>query len=153
MITPLEIENKKFSKKNFNGYSPEEVDDFLDELVRDYEVLYRKATESQDRIDDLTEKIEHYTSIESTLQNTLLMAQAASEEIKSAAQKQAEQIVKQAENQARDATVGIERQISIKTKELEDLKKQFDVYKAKMESLLISQLELIKEINKQEDDN
>jgi len=153
MITPLEIENKKFSKKNFNGYSPDEVDDFLDELVRDYEVLYRKATESQDRIDDLTEKIEHYTSIESTLQNTLLMAQAASEEIKSAAQKQAEQIVKQAENQARDATVGIERQISIKTKELEDLKKQFDVYKAKMESLLISQLELIKEINKQEDDN
>ena len=35
----------------------------------------------------------------------------------------------------------------LKNRELEDLKKQFDVYKAKMESLLISQLELLKEIN------
>ena len=36
----------------------------------------------------------------------------------------------------------------MKTKELEDLQKKFDVYKAKMESLLISQLELIKDVNK-----
>ena len=42
----------------------------------------------------------------------------------------------------------IEQQITIKTKELEDLKKQMDVYKAKMESLLISQLELLKDVNK-----
>ena len=31
---------------------------------------------------------------------------------------------------------------------LEELQKQFDVYKAKMESLLISQLELLKDVNK-----
>ena len=36
----------------------------------------------------------------------------------------------------------------MKQKELEELEKKFDVYKAKMESLLISQLELIKEVNK-----
>ena len=41
MITPLEIENKKFSKKTLNGYDPEEVDDFLDELTKDYESLYK----------------------------------------------------------------------------------------------------------------
>ena len=40
----------------------------------------------------------------------------------------------------------------MKKKELEDVQKQFDIYKAKMESLLISQLELIKEINKNEDE-
>ena len=38
----------------------------------------------------------------------------------------------------------------MRKKELEDIQKQFDVYKAKMESLLISQLELIKEINKEQ---
>ena len=42
----------------------------------------------------------------------------------------------------------LEHQIALKKKELEDVQKQFDVYKAKMESLLISQLELLKEINK-----
>ena len=35
----------------------------------------------------------------------------------------------------------------MKKKDLEDTKKQFDVYKAKMEALLISQLELLKEVN------
>ena len=148
MITPLEIENKKFSKKNFNGYNPEEVDDFLDELVRDYEVLYRKATVSQDQIEDLSEKIEHYNNIQETLQSTLIMAQTAAEEVKAAAQKQAEQIIKRAENQAKEATMGIDQDLKLKKKELEKIKKEFDVYKAKMESLLISQLELLKEVNK-----
>lgn len=151
MITPLEIENKKFSKKTLNGYSPEEVDDFLDELVRDYEVMYRKATESQDKIDDLTSRIEHYTKIESTLQNTLIMAQTASDEVKEAAKKQAEQIIKEAEAKAREATFGIDRRISEKSKELDEIKKQLDVYKAKMESLLISQLELLKDVNKDDE--
>ena len=47
MITPLDIENKKFSKRALNGYSTEEVDDFLDELTLDYEKIYKEATESK----------------------------------------------------------------------------------------------------------
>lgn len=151
MITPLEIENKKFSKKTLNGYDPEEVDDFLDELTKDYENLYRQSTENQSEIDNLKGKLEHYSQIESTLQSTLLMAQSAADEVKKAAQKEAEQIVREAENKAKEATSDVDRQIMEKKKTLEDVQKQFDVYKAKMESLLISQLELIKEINKNDD--
>lgn len=151
MITPLEIENKKFSKKTLNGYDPEEVDDFLDDLTSDYENLYKKSSEYQKQIDDLNMQLEHYKQIESTLQSTLLMAQSASEQVKNAAEKQAEQIIKEAETKSREATMGLESQISSKRKELEDMQKQFDVYKAKMESLLISQLELLKEINKDDD--
>ncbi len=150
MITPLDIENKKFSKKTLNGYDPEEVDDFLDELMSDYEKIYRQSSEDTKKIEELTSKLEHYTQIESTLQNTLLMAQSASDEVKKAAEKQAEQIVKEAENKARESTLGLEQAITEKKKDLENVKKQFDVYKAKMESLLISQLELIKEINKED---
>ena len=151
MITPLDIENKKFSKKTLNGYDPEEVDDFLDELTEDYEKLYKQSSEFQGKIDNLNSQLEKYTQIESTLQNTLLMAQTASDEVKSAAQKQAEQIIKEAENKAKEITLEVEKDISVKKKELDELQKQFDVYKAKMESLLISQLELIKEINKDDE--
>ena len=42
MITPLDIENKKFSKQMMNGYNVEDVDDFLDELVVDYEKNYKE---------------------------------------------------------------------------------------------------------------
>ena len=151
MITPLDIENKKFSKKALNGYNQEEVDDFLDEVIKDYESLYRQSSDDKNKIEELNSKLEHYTKIESTLQNTLVMAQSAADEVKKAAEKQAEQIVKEAETKARESTIGIEQQITDRKKELENMQKQFDVYKAKMESLLISQLELLKEINK--DDN
>ena len=147
MITPLEIENKKFSKKTLNGYDPEEVDDFLDELTK----LYKQIADYKNQVDEYKSKLEHYTQIESTLQSTLLMAQSASEEVKNAAQKQAEQIIKEAEGKAREATMGLEQSISEKKKELEDTQKQFDVYKAKMESLLISQLELIKDMAEDEE--
>jgi divIVA family protein len=150
MITPLEIENKKFSKKPLNGYNPEEVDDFLDELTGDYEKLYKQVTESQEKIDELKQSLVHYQDIENTLQSTLMMAQKASDEVKDVAQKQADQIIKEAENRARESTLGLQTEIINKTQELESLKKQFDVYKARMESLLISQLELIKEINKED---
>jgi cell division initiation protein len=151
MITPLDIENKKFSKKAINGYNPEEVDDFLDEVIKDYESLFRQSSDNKNKIEELNSKLEHYNKIESTLQNTLVMAQSAADEVKRAAEKQAEQIIKEAENKARESTMGIEQQITDRKKELENVQKQFDVYKAKMESLLISQLELLKEINK--DDN
>ncbi len=146
MITPLEIENKKFSKKTLNGYAPEEVDEFLDDLTKDYEKLYKQVADSKKEVDELKEKLEHYTQIESTLQSTLLLAQSASEEVKSAAQKQADQIIKESELKAKEATKDLDGEILEKKKELANVKKEFDVYKAKMESLLISQLELLKEI-------
>ena len=47
MLTPLDIENKKFSKQMVNGYSVEEVDDFLDELTIDYGKAYKASTVSK----------------------------------------------------------------------------------------------------------
>lgn len=148
MYTPLDIENKKFAKQMMNGYSVEEVDNFLDELTLDYEKLYKQSNESENKISELEASITKYRSLESTLQNTLVMAQSTADEVKKTAQQQADQIIRDAQSAARAQLMELEQQITIKTKELEEMKKQFDVYKAKMESLLISQLELLKEVNK-----
>ena len=148
MYTPLDIENKKFAKQIMNGYSVEEVDDFLDQLTVDYEKMYKEASENKRRIEELEISIEHYKTIEGTLQNTLVMAQSAADEVKNIAKQQAEQIVKEAEGSARKSADDLTQTIVLKKKELEDVEKQFDIYKAKMESLLISQLELIKDMKK-----
>ena len=148
MYTPLDIENKKFAKQMMNGYSVEEVDNFLDELTVDYEKLYKESNENKSKMAELEASLVKYRNLETTLQNTLVMAQSTADEIKKVAQQQADQIIKDAQGTAREQVMELEQQITIKTKELEDLKKQFDVYKAKMESLLISQLEFIKDINK-----
>lgn len=151
MITPLDIENKKFSKQMMNGYSVEEVDEFLDDLTADYEKAYKQSTELKARVDELERSLVHYKTIEDTLQNTLVMAQSTAEEVKEVARQQAEQIIKEAEGNARKSVDDLGQEILMKKKELEDIKKQFDVYKAKMESLLISQLELLKDINKDDE--
>ena len=150
MITPLEIENKKFSKQMMNGYSVEEVDEFLDELTVDYEKAYKESTELKNKVEELERSLVHYKTIEDTLQNTLVMAQSTAEEVKEVAKQQADQIIIEAEGNARKAAEDLSQEILMKKIELEDVKKQFDVYKAKMESLLISQLELIKDINKED---
>ena len=146
MLTPLDIENKKFSKQMMNGYSVNEVDEFLDELTADYEKLYKETTDSKNKIADMQEEMAKYKNIESTLNNTLIMAQTAAEDVKNLAKQQADNILSEAQANAKQAVTELEQEIALKQKELEDLQKQFDVYKAKMESLLISQLELLKEI-------
>ena len=151
MITPLDIENKRFAKQMMNGYSVEEVDDFLDDLTADYSKNYKEVSELKAKVEELNKSLEHYKNIESTLQNTLVMAQSTAEDIKKVAQQQADQITSEAKANAQKQVDTLNNEIVAKTKEVEDIKKQFDIYKAKMESLLISQLELLKEVNK--DDN
>jgi len=150
MLTPLDIENIKFSKKTLNGYDPDEVDDFLDEVQVDYTKLYKESQNHENEVEELKEELEKYKNLEKTLQETLVMAKTASNEIKSAAEKNAEQIVKEAEQKAKDLSSNVDNNIIEKQKELDDLENKFSVYKAKMESLLISQLEILKEMNKDE---
>ena len=149
MITPLDIENKKFGKQMMNGYSVEEVDYFLDDLTVDYSKNYKEITELRAKVEELNASLAHYKTIESTLQNTLLMAQETSEEVKNVAKQKAEQIVNDAKATSEKRVNELNDEISMKEQALKDLKKQFDIYKAKMESLLISQLELLKEVNKE----
>ena len=147
MVTPLEVENKKFSRQMMNGYNVSEVDDFLDELTIDYGKLYKENAELKAQLEESSMNLTKYKSIEGTLQNTLVMAQTTAEDIKKVAKEQAEQIIKNAETSARESVNTLSQEIMLKQKELEDIKKQFDVYKAKMEALLISQLELLKGSN------
>ena len=50
MITPLDIENKKFAKQMMNGYSVDEVDDFLDDLTVEYEKLFKENAEYKNEV-------------------------------------------------------------------------------------------------------
>ena len=100
MITPLDIENKRFAKQMMNGYSVEEVDDFLDDLTADYSKNYKEVSELKAKVEELNKSLEHYKNIESTLQNTLVMAQSTAEDIKKVAQQQADQITNEAKANA-----------------------------------------------------
>ena len=150
MLTPLDIENKKFTR-TLKGYNVDEVDDFLDQVTLEYEKLYKENAEFKSKFDDQQKEIERYKTVERTLQNTLVMAQTTAEDIKTMAQKQADQIINEAKLEAQKMVEDVNKdEVEIRRK-TEDLKKQFEVYKAKMEALLISQLELLQD-KKNDDD-
>jgi len=80
-----------------------------------------------------------------------MIAQSTAENVKSVAQQQADQIIREAEAQAKESLSGITKEEFEIRKKTEDLRRNFDVYKAKMEALLISQLELLQD-DKNEDE-
>ena len=102
MLTPLDIENKRFTKA-IKGYNSNEVDEFLDELTVEYEKLYKENAELRNEVESNKKDLEHYRNVEHTLQNTLVMAQTTAEDIKKMANQQADQILKDAELNAKQA--------------------------------------------------
>jgi len=151
MITPLDIENKTFKKQAVNGYSTQEVHEFMSELLKDYEKIYKENIEFKDKIATLNQGIQHYKSIEDTLQNALVLAQGTADTVKQNAKMEADNIIKEAEISAMKSVDELNQKVIERKLKLEQTQKQFDVYKAKMEALLISQLELLKDINKDEE--
>ena len=131
MITPLDIENKRFAKQMVNGYSVEEVDDFLDELTVEYSKNYKEVNELRTKVEELNNSLVQYKTIESTLQDTLIMAQTTAEEVKNVAKQKADQIVDEAKVNAQKQVDELNNEIILKQKELDDVKKQFDIYKSK----------------------
>ena len=146
MLTPLDIENKKFQKQMMNGYNVDEVDDFLDEITVDYEKLYKENSELRSEIDRSKGDLEKYRNIEQTLQNTLVMAQKAADDIKSNAQNEADNIIKSVRSKMQESVDELTKESETRKREFAETKKQFDIYRAKMEALLISQLELLKDM-------
>ncbi|HHT50054.1 MAG TPA: DivIVA domain-containing protein [Eubacteriaceae bacterium] len=146
MITPMEIHNKEFKRK-MRGYDQDEVDEFLDIIVIDYEKLYRENAELKDKINLQNEKMRHYIELEKTIQNTLLMAQKASEDAESNAKEKATIILKDAKLQAENIIKDANNQVILLEKNKEELIKNIKVFKAKVKSILETQMEILNEID------
>ncbi len=99
-ITPLDIRHKEFSR-SMRGYKDLEVDEFLDEIVEEFERVFNENIDYRDRLEALEEKIEQYKNIEETLQKTLISAQEQAEELKVNAKKEADLILRDAELKSR----------------------------------------------------
>lgn len=143
-LTPLDIVNKEF-KHSFRGYNEDEVNEFLDELVRDYEALIRENDELKENTSGMTERLDQYRKLETTLQNTLLVAQSTAEEVKNAARKEAELIVREAEGTAQEITARAENQVQQAHLELERVRREAIQYKARIRSLLEAHLAMLEE--------
>ncbi|MFT8320761.1 MAG: DivIVA domain-containing protein [Bacillus sp. (in: firmicutes)] len=141
-LTPLDIHNKEFSK-GFRGYDEDEVNEFLDQVIKDYENIIREKKAMEERLNELTDRIGHYNNIEETLNKSIVVAQEAAEEVKRNAQKEAKLIIKEAEKNADriiNESLSKARKIAL---EIEELKKQSKVFRTRFKMLIEAQLDML----------
>jgi cell division initiation protein len=144
MLTPMEIHNREF-KKVMRGYKEEEVDEFLDKVVTDFEKLYRENGELKDKLSVINEKVDSFSLMERTLQNTLVVAQTTAEDVVLNARKKSEIIIKEAEEQAKRIVEEANSSVTDIHREYENLKKDSQVFKTRFRTLLESELESLNE--------
>ncbi len=141
-LTPLDIHNKEFSK-GFRGYDEDEVNEFLDQVIKDYEMMIREKKQLEEKVAELTEKLGYFTNIEETLNKSILIAQETAEEVKRNAQKEAKLIIKEAEKNADriiSEALAKSRKIAL---EVEELKRQSKVFRTRFRMLVEAQLEML----------
>lgn len=141
-LTPLDIHNKAFANK-FRGYDEDEVNEFLDRIIKEYESVIRQKNELLEKSTKLEEQLEHFTNIEETLNKSILIAQETAQEVRGNAEKEARLIIKEADKNADrivNESLTRARQIAIET---DDMKKQAKIFRTRLKMLISAQMELI----------
>ena len=142
-LTPLDIHNKEFAR-GFRGYDEDDVNEFLDQVIKDYEAVIREKKELENKVEQLNERLNHFSDIETTLNKSILVAQETAEEVKENARKESKLIMKEAEKNAdRIINEALHRSRTIAL-EVEELKKQAKVFRTRLKMLVEAQLDLIK---------
>lgn len=142
MLSPLDLQNKKVVTKK-RKYDKIEMDEYLDLVFENYKELYNQNQELQKQIKTLSDGVQYYRSIESTIQKALVLAEKTSKETKDAAVLKAEAIEKDANSKASKIISEANQEYeSIKEKCLY-LVQQFNQYKMQLKQVATAQLELI----------
>lgn len=95
MFTPVEIRGYQFKGK-LGGYQKEDVDSFISKVVTDYETLYSDNQLLKEKNIKLEFEIARYRKLEESMNQTLMVAQKAGEDLKSQAHKEADMTIRQA---------------------------------------------------------
>lgn len=143
-LTPLDIHNKEFPVK-MRGYDQDEVNNYLDQIIRDYEIVLKDKRDFESKLKFAEEKVEHFNTLQESLNKSIIVAQEAADRLKENAAKEAEIIRLEAENNADhllDEAVSTARKI---TAETEELKKQGRIFRQRLQLIIESQLEMVKD--------
>ena len=170
MIRPSDIEDKEF-KKVAVGYSPEEVDRFLDEICVDYEQLFRENREMKMKLNNMANnntavsqmtaplpKAQQQTapvptaplspqqtsqSIEKALAKTLTLAERVAEETKENARAAAAQITESAVAKAEEIIGSARTRAFELEQDIHRLESRYELMKTRVKLLLYAEIELL----------
>lgn len=140
-LTSMDINNKDF-KKVLRGYDQDEVDEFLDKISEDYEKVYKENSSLKEKVVILNEKLQHYAKLEETIQNTLVLAQNAAEQAKKSAKKEADLVLKNANDTSKQIIDKANGEVVKITEDYDNIKQEFIKFRTKYRTFMNSQLDM-----------
>ncbi len=141
-ISPMDIEQQEFTR-SFRGYNEEEVDDFLDKIVKDYEELINENFKLNEEIEKMQEKLKEFSEIEETLRSALLNAQKSAEEMKGRVESEAKIIIEKAEMEAKSLKQQVFQREDLVKNEIDNLRRYKFIFKEKFKSMLNLYLKMV----------
>lgn len=141
MLTPVDVQNKVF--KGGIGFDKRDVEVFMADLASDYEQLYRSNVELKDKVATLDESLQHYRSIEESMQKALTLSEKTAEETVNAANDKARQINTEAEKKAEALLEDAKNELEETKNEIFRLQQQHAKFKEQFTHILQSQLKMM----------
>jgi len=145
MLTPLEIQNRDFSK-SLNGYNKHDVDEFMAELSRDLELHIIHEENMTQNIKNLESQLSNFLSIEESLKGALVIAQSTAEDVKRNANEKAKLIIGDAESEARRIIDDANAEALKVRHQIVELKKEYTSFQMRFKTLVKSQLDVLEKM-------
>lgn len=148
------MQNKEFKKNKLGGYNIEEVNAFMEEMIASFQEVQSENLALKDKVNVLNESVQYYRTMESTIQNVLVLADKTAQDTKAAAYDKAEQIKKEAEDRAEKMTALAEERVARiidqgrqeayeLAQKVEEAKRQYLAYKSQFKQLLQAQIDFL----------
>ena len=131
---------KKF-RTSFSGYNKEDVNEFVLEVIREYENILQKLRNTTSEMTHLNRELEKYKGLEKTLNDTLIIAQEASANAQKAAIAEGKLIVEDAKRNASKIVNNSLIKAQDIEREAEELKRKVASYKRRFIALVESQMD------------
>lgn len=128
MLTPAELKKKELVERKKRFYDKEEVDALFEELYANYEELFNKYNDMTKNAKKLSDGVQYYKSIETTLQKALVLAEKTAKDTKDAAMEKAAEIEAEAQKKAQSIVDDAKKereQLKLQCNHLVDLFKQY----------------------------
>ena len=145
MLTPADIENKVFKKAKLGGYDINDVEAFLEKLIVDYEAIFKEITELKDKCENLQESVKYYKSLEQGIEQSINNAKDEAERIKGQALIEAQELRERKEKEYKARLAEIDLDIKKQEYDLEEKKKEMQIYRIKVKSMLEAQMKILEE--------
>lgn len=141
MLTPVDITNRVF--KGGIGYDKKDVEAFMLELSTDYRELYSSNVELKDKVATLNESLQHYRSIEDSMQKAMTLSEKTAEETVIAASDRARQINIEAEMKAEAMLADAKAELQSTKDDIYKLQRQYETFKQQFTKILDMQKKLM----------